>query len=144
MREVDYYELVNHLGNVLVVVSDARVASNGGAGTTVVSLAAVVNSAGDFYCFGSGMENRSYQSSDYKYGQNGQEKDDEITGSTGAIYSADYWEYDTRTGRRWNVDPVVRVPESPYSTFRNNPVIYSDPLGNDPGRVLCPGRQGRV
>lgn len=38
-------------------------------------------------------------SSKYRYGFNGQERDDEIKGA-GNSYTAEYWEYDSRTGRR--------------------------------------------
>ena len=63
----------------------------------------------------------------YRYGFNGQELDQELDGD----YSAQYWEYDPRLGRRWNIDPVIKVWESPYACFANNPVWFSDPLGDD-------------
>jgi hypothetical protein len=66
----------------------------------------------------------------YRYGMNTQEKDNEIYGE-GNSYSAEYWQYDARLGRRWNVDPVVKVHESPYATFANNPVWFVDPNGAD-------------
>jgi hypothetical protein len=34
-------------------------------------------------------------------------------------------------GRRANVDPVVKVYESPYACFGNNPIAFADPLGLD-------------
>ena len=40
----------------------------------------------------------------YRYGFNGQEKSDEIKGE-GSSYTAEFWEYDPRIGRRWNIDP---------------------------------------
>ena len=46
--------------------------------------------------------------SSYRYGFNGQEKDNEIYG-TGNLNTAEYWEYDARIGRRWNVDPKPTV-----------------------------------
>ncbi len=61
---------------------------------------------------------------------NTQEKDNEIYGE-GNSYSAEYWQYDARLGRRWNVDPVVKVHESPYATFANNPIWFVDPSGAD-------------
>lgn len=64
----------------------------------------------------------------YRYSHNGQEKDNEIF--IGAL-SAEYWEYDSRTGRRWERDPVVKPWESSYACFRNNPIFYSDPSGLD-------------
>jgi RHS repeat-associated protein len=82
--------------------------------------------------FGSVMEGRSFvgDTSDwYRFGYGGQEKDDEISGK-GNLYSAEFWEYDARVGRRWNVDPVIKSKMSNYSCFSNNPIIYIDPKGN--------------
>src|SRR5690606_18721571 len=42
----------------------------------------------------------------YKYGFNGQEKDNEVYGD-GNSYTAEFWQYDPRLGRRWNVDPLA-------------------------------------
>jgi hypothetical protein len=39
----------------------------------------------------------------YGFAFNGQEKDDEVSGA-GNTMTAEFWEYDTRLGRRWNVD----------------------------------------
>lgn len=66
----------------------------------------------------------------YRFGFNGQEKDNEVYGE-GNAYSAEYWEYDPRLGRRWNVDPMfVDAPwQSPYSVFNNNPLNIVDPTG---------------
>ncbi len=63
----------------------------------------------------------------YRYGFNaGSEKDDEIF--IGA-YTAEYWEYDSRLGRRWNVDPLTYAWQSSYAAFNNNPIYFVDPLG---------------
>jgi RHS repeat-associated protein len=72
----------------------------------------------------------SVSKGEYRYGMNTQEKDNEIYGE-GSSYSAEYWQYDARLGRRWNVDPVMKVHESPYATFANNPVWFVDPNGAD-------------
>lgn len=64
----------------------------------------------------------------HSYGFNGQEKDDEVSG-TGNTMTAEFWEYDTRLGRRWNIDPVTKAWESPYATFGNSPILNNDPLG---------------
>ena len=66
--------------------------------------------------------------SGYKFGFNGQVKDDEIYGE-GNTYSAQFWEYDARLGRRWNIDPVTYPWQSSYSCFNSNPILYADPLG---------------
>ncbi|UTW67890.1 hypothetical protein KFE94_07190 [bacterium SCSIO 12643] len=61
---------------------------------------------------------------------NGQEKDDEISGILGAHTTAMYWEYDTRLGRRWNLDPKPNSSINQYATFANNSIGYSDIKGD--------------
>jgi len=58
----------------------------------------------------------------YRFGMNTQEKDDEVYGK-GNTSSAQFWEYDTRLVRRWNVDSVLKVWQSGYSCFGNNPIF---------------------
>ncbi len=65
----------------------------------------------------------------YRYGFNGQEKDNEIYRG-GESYTAEFWQYDARLGRRWNLDPKPEASLSQYSTLANNPILYSDPLGD--------------
>jgi RHS repeat-associated protein len=66
----------------------------------------------------------------YRFGFNGQEQDNEVSGQ-GNSYTAEFWQYDSRLGRRFNVDPVVKVHESPYACFANNPIWVIDPNGAD-------------
>ena len=33
------------------------------------------------------------------------EMDNEVNNITGSSYTAEFWQYDSRLGRRWNVDP---------------------------------------
>ncbi|WEK34279.1 MAG: hypothetical protein P0Y53_17470 [Candidatus Pseudobacter hemicellulosilyticus] len=66
----------------------------------------------------------------YLYGFNGQEMSNEIKGF-GNSYTAEFWEYDPRIGRRWNIDPVIKVYESPFSAFSGNPIWLIDPNGKD-------------
>jgi hypothetical protein len=61
---------------------------------------------------------------------NGQEKDDDIYGE-GNSTTAEFWQYDSRLGRRWNRDPVLKEFESPYACFANNPIWFIDPYGAD-------------
>ena len=65
----------------------------------------------------------------YPSGFNGQERDDEIAG-VGNFNTALYWEYDTRLGRRWNVDPKQVIGVSSYEVNANNPIYYIDPNGD--------------
>jgi hypothetical protein len=79
------------------------------------------------------MPGRKYQQSGstYRYSINGQEKESDINEN---LTTALYWEYDSRIGRRWNVDPVVKFWESPYACFNNNPINLIDVEGSDAGR----------
>ncbi len=56
-------------------------------------------------------------------------KVNEIVG-TGSHNTAEFWEYDTRIGRRWNLDPKPQFRVSDYAAFADNPVWKNDLLGN--------------
>ncbi|MCC5943551.1 MAG: hypothetical protein JJT94_01345, partial [Bernardetiaceae bacterium] len=84
-------------------------------------------SATDYYPFGMAIHSRSWQSEGYRFGFNTQEKTPEIAPDT---YTAEFWQYDSRVARRWNVDPVFVEWESPYAVNRNNPIGFSDPFGD--------------
>jgi hypothetical protein len=70
----------------------------------------------------------------YRYGFNGQERVDEVSGK-GNSYTAEFWQYSPRLGKRWNIDPVVKPHRSPYDVFSNNPIIRIDPNGADDYKV---------
>lgn len=75
------------------------------------------------------MDNKSYISRmnnthpanvfiyNYSFGFNGMEMDNEIFNDPGTSYTAEFWQYDSRIGRRWNIDPVVKPHENPYAAF---------------------------
>ena len=65
----------------------------------------------------------------YRFSFNGQERTNEIAG-TGNHTTALYWEYDTRLGRRWNVDPVPQIFLSDYSVLSLNPIRNIDSNGD--------------
>ena len=65
-----------------------------------------------------------------RYFFNAQETDNEVLGE-GVSLSAEFWQYDTRLGRRWNVDPMFKEYESPYACFAGNPVWFADRFGAD-------------
>ena len=79
----------------------------------------------------------------YRYGFNGQEKSDEIKGE-GNSYTALYWEYDSRIGRRWNVDPKPNISISQYVAFLNNPIAHFDVYGDTPINKINAIQNGRV
>ena len=63
------------------------------------------------------------------YSFQGQERDDEVSG-VGNSYTADFWQYSPRLGRRWNQDPKPNSSISNYACFANNPLIFSDVYGD--------------
>jgi uncharacterized protein (TIGR02594 family) len=83
------------------------------------------------YPFGMQMPGRSFSSGSYRYGWQGQEMVNEINGVGGSHYTAEYWEYDSRLGRRWNLDPVYKHYISNYAVLGNNPILMIDPNGAD-------------
>ncbi len=106
VRGNKHYELSNHLGNVLVVISDKRITlcSN----DTIAGYESDVVSANDYYPFGMLMPGRSFSSPVYRYGFNGKEKTDEINGD-GAVYDYGFRIYDSRLSRFLSVDPLFQT-----------------------------------
>ncbi len=76
------------------------------------------------------MPGRKYSiaNTNYRYGFNGQEHSTELSDN---LYTAEFWQYDSRISRRWNIDPAIKVFESPYAAFANNPIRFIDPSGAD-------------
>jgi hypothetical protein len=123
-RGYTHYELTNHLGNVLATVSDRKLGFQNGE----TFYRSDVLSVQDYYAFGMEMPDRTFNPNAYKYSINGQEKDTDIDANhTTALY----WEYDSRIGRRWNIDPVVKCWRSPYDVFDNSPIWKLDTNGDD-------------
>ncbi len=123
------YELSNHLGNVLAVISDRKYGEDADTDGEVEWYKPNVLSETDYYAFGSEVKERSV-SGGYKFGFNGQMRDDEIYG-TGNANTAMFWEYDTRLGRRWNLDQAMNPNQSNYSAFNNSPYFFNDIYGDD-------------
>ncbi|MBS9526004.1 hypothetical protein KI659_18435, partial [Litoribacter alkaliphilus] len=115
------YELSNHLGNVLAVVTD-------NIHMDADSTWAQVSSLTDYYPFGLAMDGRTYQDTTlYRYGLQGWERDDEISG-LGKSYTTFFRQHDTRLGRTWSKDPKRLYP-SPYVMLGNSPMNGLDPDG---------------
>jgi len=70
----------------------------------------------------------------YRYSINRQEKDRELNEN---ITTAEFWEYDSRLGRRWNIDPKSTTGISSYNCFAGNPILLTDINGDSiPVRFL--------
>jgi RHS repeat-associated protein len=114
------YEISNHLGNVLAVVSDVKLP------------AAKVLSHTDYYAFGLAMPGRSWQSAAYRYGFNGKEKAGEVAAG---ITDFGARLYNEALGRWMAVDPMAgKYPAlSPYAGMDNKPTAFVDYDGEDFG-----------
>ena len=112
------YELTNHLGNVQAVITDKKiqVCSSG-----TVYFEADILTETDYYPFGMVMPERSYMSSEYRYGYNQQEGDLEIGGD---FSSYRFRIYNSRLARFYSIDPAsARIPyNSPYNFAENKPI----------------------
>jgi len=122
---MNWYELVNHLGNVLATVSDKAVLEGD-------HYVAEVMSAGDYYPFGMGMGDRKWSLGWYRYGFNGKENDNEVKGE-GNEQDYGMRVYDPRLGRFLSVDPLSKdYPHyTPYSYAGNKPIESIDLDGEE-------------
>ncbi len=126
------YELSNHLGNVLSVITDRKLtdANNNGIFTPDVL------TYNDYYPFGMLLPNRHGNSSDYRYGFQGQEKDDEIKGEGNSI-NYKFRMHDPRVGRFFTVDPLTRKYPwySPYQFSGNRVIDMIELEGLEPSKT---------
>jgi len=111
------FELSNHLGNVLAVVSDHKMLDPGA--TQVEHFNPDVTTASEYYPFGMQMPGRSYNSGDYRYGFIGAENDPEISGR-GNSQNHEFRQYNPRLGKYMSLDPLA--PDYPW----NSPFAYAE------------------
>ena len=122
------YELSNHLGNVLSVISDNKIGvDNVGSDLIADIYEPLVISESDYYPFGMAMKERSFSNEEYRFGFNTQEKSTELGEDT---YTAEFWQYDSKIARRWNNDPRPNTSISVYAAFAGNPIWFNDVKGD--------------
>jgi RHS repeat-associated protein len=149
------YELSNHLGNVLVTISDKKIQKQIGIKTNpgfpptneevdwpsteenvdgpfLVYVSDVI-SATDYYPFGMQQPGRQFSVGNYRYGFNGKEMDNEVKGD-GNQQEYGMRIYDPRLGRFLSVDPLAKDYPwySPYHFAGNNPIQNKDLDGGEP------------
>ena len=123
------YELSNHLGNVMAVISDRKIPRSI-LGTNINFYMPDIVSATDYYPFGMTMQERTFNAGveAYRFGFNGKENDAESN-------TQDYGMriYDGRLGRFLSVDPLrVQYPElTPYQFASNSPIMGIDLDGEE-------------
>ena len=124
------YELSNHLGSVLAVVTDHVVALDNDLDEEVDGYQVSLAMVSDYSPFGVQLDGRTVDNIEYRYGFQNQEKDDEVKGN-GNSYTTEFRQYDPRLARWSSIDPLMtKYPfYSPYSTLNNNPLRFTDRLG---------------
>lgn len=118
------YELVNHLDNVLAVVTDKKLAVDADNNGQADYYTAEVASAQDYYPFGMLQPGRQFTLGNaYRYGFNGKENDNEVKGE-GNQQDYGMRVYDPRAGRFLSIDPLTKqYPElTPYQFASNRPI----------------------
>ena len=114
------YELSNHLGDVVSVINDKKLPANL---ETISYFYPDVLSYNDYYPFGMLVPNRYGSSENYRYGYQGQEKDDELKGEGNSI-NYTFRMHDPRVGRFFAVDPLAKsYPWNSSYAFGENRVI---------------------
>ncbi|MBO9203113.1 MULTISPECIES: HYD1 signature containing ADP-ribosyltransferase family protein [Niastella] len=125
------YELTNHLGNVLVTVTDKKIGVSSPSNSSLIDhYEPDIVSAQDYYPFGMLQPGRSYLSPSgdkYRYGFNGKENDNEVKGE-GNQQDYGMRVYDPRLGRFLSVDPLQKTFPglTPYQFASNGPVTNID------------------
>jgi hypothetical protein len=133
VRGITDYLLNDHRGNNMSMVTDKKL-QHSTDGTTIDYYLADVRTASYYSAYGA--ISKSFNDGQIDLAHNGQKRSTEISASA---QTALYWEYDGDVGRRWNLDPVVKIWESGYACFSNNPIAMVDPLGLD--AVVRPKRK---
>jgi len=129
VRGAKLFELNNHLGNVLVTISDKKLQQTTDSFTVAYYTADVIN-ANDYYSFGMPMPGRTYtigSAAANRYGFNGKEQDPELKGF-GDQYDYGMRMYDPRVGRFLSVNPLFKTYPyyTPYQYASNNPMLAID------------------
>lgn len=119
------YELNDHLGNVGTVVTGRLLPGQG-----APHEAEVIGAQG-YEPFGALLPGRNFSSDAYRFGFQGQIKDDEVQGATGTSYDFGARLHDPRVGRWLSLDPLAMIfpSESPYLFAGDNPIFLVDEGG---------------
>jgi RHS repeat-associated protein len=137
-----YYEFSNHLGNVLTVFSDVKIALDANSNGVVDGFRVPIRNTVDYSPFGVQLDGRTIQGDFYRRGFNGMEKDDEVKGG-GNSYDFGARMYDSRVGLWLTIDAFTgKYPyQSPYNFVANSPLRFVDPDGN---KIVVYNKDGSI
>jgi RHS repeat-associated protein len=119
------YELSNHLGNVLVTISDKKLQHSSN-NSTIDYYEADITNANDYYPFGMLQPYRNYSvGNEYRYGFNGKERDNDIDGNN---YDYGFRIYNPLIAKFLSVDPLMSSYSyyTPYQFAGNKPISAID------------------
>ena len=121
------YELSNHVGNIWSIVSDRKIPLE-----LETAFDPDILSTTDYYPFGMNLPGQE-DSTSYAFGFQGMQRDDDAKG-IGNSYTTEFRQYDPRVGRWMSLDPLAdKYPAlSPFNSFLNNPIVFTDPKGDEP------------
>lgn len=136
------YELSNRLGDVVSVVNDKKIPVDL---ENLKYFYSDVISYSDYYPFGMLVPNRHESADDYRYGFQGQEKDDEIK-DEGNSLNYTFRMHDPRIGRFFAVDPLYRdYPwNSPYAFSENRVIDAVELEGLEKGELKVMNGQAKI
>jgi len=129
------YELGDHRGNIMAIVSDREKGVNDDANATVDYYYADVINANDYFPFGSLMPGRTFSTENsYRYGFNAKENDNEVMGE-GNFQDYGMRIYDPRIARFLSIDPLTKEYPwyTPYQFAGNKPIQFVDIDGQEEG-----------
>jgi RHS repeat-associated protein len=124
------FVLSNHLGNVLVTVSDRKLGIDNNSDGVIDYYTADVITANDYYPFGMDMPGRKLGGA-ARYGFNGKERDKDMNSVT--AYDYGFRIYNPAIGKFLSVDPLTQeYPElTPYQFASNIPIAGIDLDGGE-------------
>ncbi|WP_394337226.1 RHS repeat domain-containing protein [Chitinophaga ginsengisoli] len=140
IRGQKFFELSNHLGNVLATVSDKKRAISKDS-TTISYFEPDIASTQEYYAFGMKVPGRGGNGNAYRFGFNGKENDNEVKGE-GNQQDYGMRVYDPRLGKFLSVDPLTKQYPwyTPYQFAGNKPIIAID-LDGEEERIVVSGAE---
>jgi|GEM_PF-612151 len=129
------FELSNHLGSVLSIVTDGKL-QNTADNQIVSTYSPKIVSVSDQAPFGMNLIGRNWNSDRYRFGFNGKEKNDEVNDKS-VTYDYGFRIYDARIAKFLSVDPLqTKYPfYTPYQFAGNRPIQAKDLDGREPDLI---------